>query len=131
MEDRGVSQADLRRSLERAGIEAGRQTISQWVNGENVPAPNTVVVIAQVLRAAPAEALRQAGHGVVVDTLQAGAGKPENTDPLDPYIRQILDDPLLPDDVKPRVVAYYRRRIQQIQDDARDFGQGLSEGRPA
>lgn len=131
MEDRRVNQADLRRLLEGVGVEAGRQTISQWFNGDNVPTPNTVALIAQVLRADPAEALRQAGHNIVVDKLQRNAGAPDPIEPSDPYIRQILEDPLLPEDVKPRVIAYYRRRMQQIQDDVREYGHDLSQGRSA
>jgi transcriptional regulator with XRE-family HTH domain len=131
MEDRRVNQADLRRLLERVGVDVGRQTISQWFNGDNVPAPNTVALIARVLQADPAEALREAGHNVVVDTLRRPPGTPDPVEPPDPYIQQILDDPLLPDDVKPRVIAYYRRRMQQIHDDVRAYGHDLSQGRSA
>lgn len=119
----GLSQTDLRKRLEDVGIEAGKQTVSQWYNGGNTPVPDTVVVIAQILGAPPAEALRRAGHTRVAELLDRTAQEhPPAEQPMDPVIEKILNDPNLPSDLKDRAIAFYRRRMQQATQDLQDFG---------
>lgn len=126
---RGLNQTDLRRLLETAGEEVGRQTISQWVNGLNVPETDSIILIAQILRADPAEALRAAGLTRTADLIEGrGAELIADVEPPDPVIERILADPNLPADLKPRVVTYYLRRKQQAVEDAQEFTQGLLPG---
>jgi transcriptional regulator with XRE-family HTH domain len=120
---RALTQTELRRLLERAGVETSRQTVSQWVNGDNVPLPDTVVVIAQILGTPPAEALRRAGHIRVAELVEHPAENDTPTaPPVDPVIQRILDDPLIPSDLKDRAITFYKRRIQQAQEDLQNFG---------
>lgn len=126
---RELNQTDLRKLLEAAGIVVGRQTVSQWYNGDNVPLPDTVVLIAQILRVDPAEAIREAGHGRVADLVaRAVSGAPETAvEPVDPVIGRIINDPLLPSDLKERAIAFYLRRRQQAEVDAQEFAEGLRD----
>lgn len=121
---RSLNQTDLRKRLEEAGIAVGRQTVSQWYNGDNTPQPDTVVLIAQILRVPAADALRQAGHLRVAELIE-GTTAPEGgsaTPAIDPIIQEILDDPAIPSDVKPRAIAFYKRRMAQAKEDLEDFG---------
>ena len=121
---RAMTQAELRKLLAQAGVEASRQTVSQWVNGENIPVPDTVVVIAEILGLRPADALRKAGHGRVAAWGEGArpSGELATAPPVDPTIQAILDDPAVPSDLKDRAIVFYRRRMRQAKEDLQDFG---------
>lgn len=87
----GMSQADLRRAMEAEGHPISRQAASQWFKGENAADPNMAAVAAAPLRVTPATAMREAGYGVAVDRLLAGAGDSEKAvDAADPIAEEIM-----------------------------------------
>lgn len=125
----GLTQTDLRRRLEDAGIDVGKQTVSQWYNGSNTPVPDTVVAIAQLLGADPADALRRAGHervaALIGGTQNEGGTSLTPAPPTDPIVEEILNDPAIPADLKDRVITFYRRQAQMARENTREFSDGL------
>lgn len=126
----GWSQTDLRRRMEAEGEDVGRQTVSQWVTGTNVPGTDYIILMAQLLHADPAQALRAAGLKRTADWAEGRqAGTDEPAEPADPKIEAIMADPNLPGDVKERVVAFYLRKKRQADEtaihDTDEFADGL------
>jgi transcriptional regulator with XRE-family HTH domain len=115
-----MSQADLRQQLDAAGTPTKKQTVSQWVNGQNSTDPNTAAAIAAVLNADPLEALRAAGHEPIADLIATLMdGRPPRPagatpDPIAAAIQDILDDKRLTPVEQRDALAHLNRRVKSV-----------------
>lgn len=98
MKELGLGPTEMARRAAQLGGTLDKGSISHWAAGDYPPEPESAVLIAQVLGEDPAVALREAGHGAIVDALSgrdpvlsmlASAGRPELTEPM---ARQYLAD---------------------------------------
>lgn len=132
----GMKQAELRRAMEAEGFPISRQAASQWFNGENAADPNMATIVATVLHADPAEALRAAGYAIAVERMRPDRGDNDAThravidEPVDPTIEEILGMTFLGAKVRRALIDQYladKAVADQMKEDARQRARNLAK----
>jgi transcriptional regulator with XRE-family HTH domain len=122
-----MNQADFGRRMEATGYGISKQTVSQWVNGENAPDANTALAVAQALGAQDAEALRAAGFGLVADRLENRDADTAGSEPIDPVIQEIMGMTNLSLKFRQTMVAEYLAGQEEIRRRYRSVSKMASE----
>lgn len=120
----GMSGAEFAQRVADAGGSAttSKQTVSQWVNGQNSTDANTACVIAGIFGEFAADALRAAGYGIVADEMEDRTQRPgRDPEPLDEGIRLILARKSLTPEQQAKEIARYKRRLAQLLADTADI----------
>jgi hypothetical protein len=109
-----VSQAEFGKRVVAAGGTAKKQTVSQWYNGANAADPNNAVIVADVLGASRADALRAAGYGIVADAVNDGPQARKGEAP-DEAIRILLArKDRTPEQLADAVLMYNKRKDRLV-----------------
>lgn len=131
---RGWNPADL---VEASGGALIYNTVYNWTRAGAVVTAETALVVADTFGLPPSEVLEAASFPILAaamaDKTPRPAGDPPR--PVDPVIKWILENPDFPDDIKPMIIDYHRKRMQlaaeRAEYDTRTFGEALAEKREA
>lgn len=118
--DQKLREADLNGAdLVRLSDGSFRQTtISFWRHGRSSASPETAVLVAKLLRANPAEALRAAGYDTLADLVDPSVS---SLAPDDPIVQEILNMRHLGMKVRLALIEQYKKDRDDVERRVRDL----------